>query len=135
MTVQPRPDDVNAEQPPTLPDPVPTDRVVALIRQVAGIAVAALIIPIRNFPRLMFRLVTATSTMSPFAVAQTFPRSASRRTKAAVPRPASSAACRVFRKSEDARAAADSQFSPSPSVRAITSPSSIPTSIAPSTPG
>ena len=40
MTVQPRPDDVNAEKPPTLPDPVTTDRVVALIRQVAGIDVA-----------------------------------------------------------------------------------------------
>ena len=38
--MEPRTDDVNAEEPPTLPDPVPTHRVVALIRQVAGIDVA-----------------------------------------------------------------------------------------------
>jgi acyl carrier protein len=37
---EPRADDVNDEQPPTLPDPVSTHRVVALIRQVAGIDVA-----------------------------------------------------------------------------------------------
>ena len=39
MTVQPQPDDVTAEQSATLPEPVPTQRVVALIRQVAGIDV------------------------------------------------------------------------------------------------